>query len=65
VILVVVWIGLIVKFAMPMGSLLSFKKPDGLKLSIFGGLLILGMAYFYRLIHLILIAYDGLGIHFF
>ena len=56
---------MIVKFAMPMGSLLTFRKPDGIKLSIFGGLLILGMAYLYRLIHLILVAYDGLGIYFF
>lgn len=48
-----------------MGQLISFKKPDALKLSIFGGLLVLGMAYLYRLIHLILYSSDGIGIPFF
>jgi hypothetical protein len=48
-----------------MGTLLTFKKPDALKMTIFGGLLMLGMAYLYRFIHLVLVAYDGLGVHFF
>jgi hypothetical protein len=62
ILLVLVWAVLIAKFALPMGRLITFKKPDGLKLSIFGGLLILGVAYLYRLIHLVMYNFDGIGI---
>lgn len=61
----IVWGFLIVKYAFPMASLLSFKNPDGLKLSVYGGLILLGAAYLYRLIHFILYNLDGYGIHVF
>lgn len=48
-----------------MAKLISFKNPDALKLSIFGGLLLLGVAYVYRLIHLFFYSTNGIGIHVF
>ena len=56
---------LIVKFATSIGSLLSIHNPETFKLAIFGGLVFLGAAYLYRLIHLVLYNSDGLGIHLF
>lgn len=54
-----------VKFAFPMATLLSFKNPNGSKLTIFAGLILLGAAYLYRLIHLVLYSIDGSGIYVF
>jgi len=50
---------------MPMATLLSFTNPDPLKLAIFGGLILLGGGYMYRLIHLIIYYSNGDGIHLF
>jgi hypothetical protein len=58
-----IWGALIIKFAIPMANLLSFNNPDGLKIFIFGGLVSLGAAYLYKLIHLVLYNIDGSGIH--
>lgn len=38
------------------------QNPDGLKLSIYIGFFLLGAGYIYKLIHLVLIFYDGYGI---
>ena len=52
-----------IKFAMPIGSLLSVNNPSLVKMTIFGGLIVLGAAYLYRLIHLMLYNIDGNGIY--
>jgi hypothetical protein len=65
IVLFIIWGLLIIKFSFPIASLLSFNNPDGLKLTIFGGLGLIGGAYIYRLIHLILYNLDGSGIYIF
>lgn len=62
---VLFWGYLIFRYADSIGYLLTMKRPDGLKIAIFGGLIMLGAAYLYRLIHIILFSFDGLGVHFF
>lgn len=61
----IVWGLLLVKYAFPLVALLNFKHPDKLKFSICGGLILLGIAYLYRLANLILYSFDGYGIHIF
>jgi hypothetical protein len=56
---------MILKFAMPMANLLSLKNPDTVKIIVYGGLVVLGTAYLYRLIHLFLYWTDGVGVHLF
>lgn len=60
-----VWGILVIRFAMAMISLVNLNNPNNLKLMIFGGLIMLGTGYFYRLIHLIIYSLDGSGIHVF
>ncbi len=63
--ILVVWLALVIKFAVPMANLLSLNNPNTVKMIVYGGLLFIGMAYLYRLIHLILYWSDGQGIHLF
>lgn len=65
IVLFVVWIGMVVRFAMPIASMLSFRNPDSVKVIVYGGMVILGMAYLYRLIHLGMFWHDGSGVHLF
>lgn len=65
ILLFAIWLAMILKFAMPMANLLSLKNPDTVKIMVYGGLVILGAAYLYRLIHLFLYWTDGTGIHLF
>lgn len=48
-----------------MANLLSLKNPDTVKIIVYGGLVVLGAAYLYRLIHLLLYWTDGTGVHLF
>ncbi len=54
-----------VRFSFPLMDLLSLRQPSGSKLAVFGGLILLGTAYLYRLIHLALYKLDGSGIYVF
>jgi hypothetical protein len=65
VVILIIWAILVIKFALPMGALLSLQNPNNLKLAIFGGLIVLGAGYLYRLIGLVLYNLDGTGIHIF
>ncbi len=63
--MLVIWALLVIKFAIPIGSLLSLQNPNMLRLIIFGGLIVLGAAYLYRIIHLVIYNLDGNGIYVF
>ena len=63
--LFVIWISMVIKFAVPIVNILSLKNPHAVKVIVYGGLVVLGTAYLYRLIHLFLYWYDGAGIHIF
>jgi hypothetical protein len=56
---------MIIKFAVPISNILSFNNPNSVKVIVYGGMVILGTAYMYRLIHLMLYWSDGSGIHIF
>ena len=56
---------MVVKFAIPFVNMLSLKNPNAVKVIVYGGLVVLGTAYLYRLIHLFLYWHDGAGIHIF
>lgn len=45
-----VWIILMIRFALPLIKVV-FKSQDQTKIAVFSGLIILGFAYFYRLLH--------------
>jgi hypothetical protein len=64
VILVVVWLAMIVRFALPMGRTIM-GSSDKTKITVFVGLSVLGFAYFYRLLHLSIYYANGEGIYFF
>jgi hypothetical protein len=63
--MLIIWTLLMIKFAIPIGSLLSLQNPNVLRLAIFGGLTVLGAAYLYRIIHLVIYNLDGNGIYVF
>ena len=63
--ILVIWLVLVLKFAAPIANLLSLSNPNAVRLIVYGGLLFIGTAYLYRLIHLILYWSDGAGIHIF
>lgn len=48
-----------------MASVLIYESPNVLKLVIYGGLISLGTAYLYQLIHLVIYYQNGLGLPFF
>ena len=56
---------MIIKFAIPIVNILSVKNPHAVKLIVYGGMVVLGTAYLYRLIHLVIFWGDGSGIHVF
>lgn len=60
--MIIIWLIIVIKFSDPIGSILILNNADSLKLSIFIGFLLLGAGYLYKLIHLIIIFYDGYGI---
>ena len=59
-----VWIVLMIKFAYPLINSVM-KSQDHTKITVFSGLIILGFAYFYRLLHLAIYYTNGEGIYFF
>jgi hypothetical protein len=61
----VIWIILVIKFAIPIAELLSLSNPNAIKIIVYGGLVLLGTAYLYRLIHLAIFWTDGSGVHIF
>lgn len=63
-IMMTVWIVLMVKFALPLMNTVM-KSNDQTRMAVFGGLVILGFAYFYRLLHLAIYYTNGNGIYFF
>jgi hypothetical protein len=64
IILVVIWIGMIVRFALPLGRTIMGSR-DKTKITVFTGLVVLGFSYFYRLLHLFIYYANGEGIYFF
>lgn len=60
-----VWLAMVIKFAMPMANILSLKNPNSVKIMVYGGMVILGTAYLYRVMHLLLFWTDGSGVHLF
>ena len=56
---------MVIKFAMPIVQILSLKNPSSVKIMVYGGLVVLGTAYLYRLIHLLIFWGDGAGVHLF
>lgn len=65
IVILIVWLGMVLKFAVPIANLLSLDNPNSVKLIVYGGLLLIGTAYLYRLIHLLLFWSDGTGVHIF
>ena len=63
-VLLSVWIYMMAKFAMSTGKIL-FSSNDWTKIIVFLSLIVIGVAYFYRLIHFILYNSNGKGMHFF
>ena len=63
-ILVAVWLGMMIKFAVPIGKAI-FTSKDQTNITVFTGLIILGVAYFYRLIHFGIYYSNGTGLQFF
>jgi hypothetical protein len=59
----IIWTLLVIKFAIPIGSLMGLQSPNLQKLVIFGGFIVLGVAYLYRLIYLVIYNLDGDGIY--
>jgi hypothetical protein len=55
---------MMVKFAAPIGKSI-FTSKDQTQITVFTGLIILGVAYFYRLIHFGIYYSNGKGLHFF
>ena len=65
IVLFVLWLAMVIRFAVPVVKLLSMKNPHAVKILVYGGLVVLGAAYLYRLIHLLIYWSDGAGVHFF
>ena len=63
--LCVLWFIMIIKFAIPIAKLLSVRNTHTMKVIVYGGLALLGIAYLYRFIHLCVYYSDGSGIHLF
>ena len=63
-ILVSIWLFYLVKYARPIGKAF-FDSKDKTKITVFTGLVILGVSYFYRLIHLGIYYSNGKGLYFF
>lgn len=53
--LTIIWIGLIIRFFMPVANSLSTKNTTWTQILIYCGFLLLGLAYFYRLLDLTMI----------
>lgn len=65
IVLFILWVAMVIKFAVPVINLLSLKNPNAVKVLVYGGLVVLGAAYLYRLIHLLIYWSDGSGVHLF
>lgn len=65
IILFVIWLAMLLRYAVPIVGILSLKNPNSVKVVVYGGLLVLGVAYLYRLIHLLIYWGDGGGVHIF
>ena len=61
--ILVMWIWLLLSNVNAMSQLLNFYKLDWLRIAIYLGLMMLGAAYIYKLIHLVLYCHDGSGIY--
>ena len=59
-----VWVVLLIKYALPLVNSV-LKSQDQTRITVFSGLIILGFAYFYRLLHLGIYYADGEGVYFF
>ena len=62
-IMIVVWIGLLVTHFMPILKSVS-KSDDITRLCIYGGFVVLGLAYFYRFLDVLMMYYNGEGVDF-
>jgi hypothetical protein len=65
VFLFAVWVSMVIRFGMPIANILSLKNPDVVKIMGYGGMVVLGTAYLYRLIHLAFYWQDGMGVYLF
>jgi len=65
IVVFVLWLLLVIRFAVPLVRLLSLTNPSSVKVLVYGGLVVLGAAYLYRLIHLLIYWGDGSGVHIF
>ena len=65
ILLFLLWVAMIVKYAIPMGTIFSLKNPNAVKIIVYGGLMFLGAAYLYRSIHLVIFWNNGDGVHLF
>jgi len=62
VVFVALWVIIVISFGATMASLLSEFRPNPIKLVAFGGLILMGVAYLYELIHLLIYYSDGSGV---
>ena len=65
ILLVIFWVILIIKNAKSIGKSIFSSESDQTKIIVFTGLIVLGVAYFYRMIHLGIYYTNGKGIAFF
>ena len=65
ILLFVIWLGMLIKFAVPIIKIISLNNPHAVKIIVYGGMIVLGTAYLYRLIHLVIYWSDGAGVHLF
>ena len=62
IVMVVIWLAVLIKFGMPIFRTFAQKRPDTTRIVVYSAVMILGVAYFYRVLHLIVYYSDGKGL---
>ena len=62
IIILIVWIALLIKYGVPIIKTFSRRKPDITRILVYTAVIILGLSYFYRILHLIIYYNDGSGL---
>ena len=63
-VLVSLWIFIMIKYGIPIFKTFADRKPDTTRIIVYCGVICLGVAYFYKLLHLTVYYSDGKGLVF-
>ena len=58
----IVWLAVLIRFAIPIVKTFAHKRPDTTRMIVYAAVIVLGIAYFYRVLHLIVYYTDGKGL---